>query len=65
MMNKTKLKKFGFTRKILDDFHTVVVVTFFVEILDDFNDFVSEWVSFPRKLNNPFFFLCHRFSEDK
>ena len=27
---------------------TVVVVTFFVEILDDFRDFVSECVSFPR-----------------
>ena len=33
---------------------TVVVVTFFVKILDDFNDFVSECVSFPRKINNPF-----------
>ena len=31
-----------------------VVVTFFVKILDDFNDFVSECVSFPRKINNPF-----------
>ena len=33
---------------------TVVVVTFFVKILDDFNDFVSECVSFSRKINNPF-----------
>ena len=33
---------------------TVVVVTFFVEILDDFHDFVSECVSFPKKINNPF-----------
>ena len=33
---------------------TVVVVTFFVKILDDFHDFVSECVSFPRKINNPF-----------
>ena len=33
---------------------TVVVVTFFVKILNDFNDFVSECVSFPRKINNPF-----------
>ena len=33
---------------------TVVVVTFFVEILDDFNDFVSECVSFQLKINNPF-----------
>ena len=32
----------------------VVVVTFFVEILDDFLDFVSECVSFPKKINNPF-----------
>ena len=33
---------------------TVVGVTFFVKILDDFHDFVSECVSFPRKINNPF-----------
>ena len=33
---------------------TVVVVTFFVKILDDLHDFVSECVSFPRKINNPF-----------
>ena len=33
---------------------TVVVVTFFVKILDDFHDFVSECVSFPMKINNPF-----------
>ena len=33
---------------------TVVVVTFFVKILYDFHDFVSECVSFPRKINNPF-----------
>ena len=33
---------------------TVVVVTFFVKILDDFHDFVSECVSFPWKINNPF-----------
>ena len=32
----------------------VVVVTFFVKILNDFHDFVSECVSFPRKINNPF-----------
>ena len=32
---------------------TVVVVTLFVKILDDFHDFVSECVSFPRKINNP------------
>ena len=33
---------------------TVVVVTFLVKILDDFHDFVSECVSFQRKINNPF-----------
>ena len=33
---------------------TVVVVTFFVKILDDLHDFDSECVSFPRKINNPF-----------
>ena len=33
---------------------TVVVVTFFVKILDDFHDFVSECVSFHTKINNPF-----------
>ena len=32
---------------------TVVVVTFFVKILDDFHDFVSQCVSFQRKINNP------------
>ena len=31
---------------------TVVVVTFFIKILDDFHDFVSECVSFPKKINN-------------
>ena len=36
---------------------TVVVVIFFVEILGDFNDFVSECVSFQRKINNPFWGL--------
>ena len=33
---------------------TVVVVTCFVKILDDFHDFVSERVSLSRKINNPF-----------
>ena len=33
---------------------TVVVVTCFVKILDDFHDFVSECVSFLKKINNPF-----------
>ena len=32
---------------------TVVVVTFFVEILDDFHDLFSECVSFQKKINNP------------
>ena len=36
---------------------TVVVVTFFVRILNDFDDFVSECVSFPRKINIPFWGL--------
>ena len=27
---------------------------FTLKILDDFHDFVSECVSFPRKINNPF-----------
>ena len=33
---------------------TVVVVTFFVKILDDFHDFVSACVSSQKKINNPF-----------
>ena len=33
---------------------TVVVVTFFVKIFDDFHDFVSECVSFQREINDPF-----------
>ena len=37
-MKKRNMKKFGFRRKILDDFH----------------DFVSECVYFPMKINNPF-----------
>ena len=51
-----KLKKFGFTQNPwrFPGF-IVVVVTYFVEILDDFHDFVSECVSFGRKINNPFF----------
>ena len=43
-----KMKKFGFTRKILDDFH----------------DFISECVSFPKKINNPFWGLTV-FSKEK
>ena len=33
---------------------TVVFVTFFVKILDDVHDFVSECVSFLKKINNSF-----------
>ena len=33
---------------------TVVVVTFFVKILDEFHDVVSECVSFPKKIKSPF-----------
>ena len=56
MMNNEKMKKFGFTRKILDDFQglPLLFVTFFVKILDDFHDCVSECVSLQRKINNPF-----------
>ena len=32
-------------------------ITTFVEILDDYDDFVSECVSFPRTINNPFWGL--------
>ena len=39
---------------------TVVVVTFFVGILDDFHGFVSECVSFPWKINNPFWVVMPR-----
>ena len=36
-------------------FTVVVVVLFFVKIPDDFHDFVSECVSFLKKINNSFF----------
>ena len=36
---------------------------FFVEILDDFHDCVSECVSFPKKINNPFWGLTVFFEE--
>ena len=51
-----KMKKNGFHTQNPRRFpgFTVVVVTFFVKILDDFHDFVSECVSFTRKINNPF-----------
>ena len=43
---------------------SVVVVTFFVKIFDDFHDFVSECVFLPRKINNPFWEVTV-FSEEK
>ena len=43
---------------------TVVVVIFFVKILDDFHDVASECVFFQRKINNPFLGGNH-FSEEK
>ena len=59
---RKKMKKFGFTRKNPRRFpgFTVVVVTFFVKILDDFHDFVSECVFFlgkstTRFAGSPFF----------
>ena len=42
---------------------TVVVVTSFLKILDDFHDFVSECVSFPRK-KQPVL-GCNRFFKEK
>ena len=55
MKKERKMKKIGFTRKILYDFQGLPLsLYFFVNILDDFHDFVSECVSFPRKINNPF-----------
>ena len=42
---------------------TVVVVTFFVEILDEFHDFVSECVSFQKIINNPFWEVTVFFDE--
>ena len=43
---------------------TVVVVTFFVKVLDDFHDFVSECVSFPKENQQPVL-GSNRFSEEK
>ena len=42
---------------------TVVVVTFFVKILDDFHDFFSESL-FPEENKQPVL-RCQRFSEEK
>ena len=66
MMNIEKMKKFGFTRKILAEFQglPLLLELFFVEILNDFHDCVSECVSFQRKMNNPFW-GSHGFSEEK
>ena len=49
------MKKFGFHTQNPRRFpgFAVVVVTLFVEIFDEFHDFVSECVSFPREINNP------------
>ena len=50
-----KMKKWIQTQNpLLFPRFTVVVVTFFNEILDDFHDFVSECVTFQMKINNPF-----------
>ena len=63
---RKKMKKIGFQTQNPLRFprFTVVVVTFFVKILVDFHDFVSECVSFQRKINNPFW-GSNRFSEEK
>ena len=57
MKKERKMKNIGFTRKILDDFQGLPLLNFFRQILDDFHDFVSECVSFQRKINNPFWGL--------
>ena len=56
MKKERKMKKNGFTRKILDDFQDLPLLLslFSSKFLDDFHDFVSECVSFPMKINNPF-----------
>ena len=56
MMNNEKMKKCGFTRKILDEFQglqLLLLYFFFVEIFDDFHDCVSECVSFPEENQQP------------
>ena len=53
--NNEKMKKWLHTQKPRRiPGLTVVVVTFFDKILNDFHDFVSECVSFPKKINNQF-----------
>ena len=55
MKKERKMKKWIHTQNPLRfPGFAVVVVTFFVKILDDFHDFVSEYVSFLRIINNPF-----------
>ena len=55
MKKERKMKKMDSHAKSSTIFRVyVVVVTFSVKILNDFHDFVSECVSFPRKINNPF-----------
>ena len=64
MKNERKMKKMDSHAKsstISRVYHCCC--NFFVKILDDFHDFVSECVSFPRKINNPFW--GNRFSEEK
>ena len=58
MKKERKMKKWIHTQNLrrFPGF-AVVVVTFLVKILDDFHDFVSECVSFQRKINNPFWGL--------
>ena len=55
-MNNKKLKKFGFHTQNPRRFpgFTFVVVTVFVEILNDVHDFVSECVSFQKEINIQF-----------
>ena len=62
-----KMKRFGLHTQNLRRIpgFTVVAVTFFVELIDDFHDFVSECVSFPKKINNPFRVVGHRFFRRK
>ena len=65
MKKERKMKKLIHTQNPLRfPRFTVVVLTFFFKIHDDFHDFVSESVSFPRKINNPFCGVTV-FSEEK
>ena len=67
MKKERKMKKIGLHTQNPRRFprFTVVVVTFFlIEIFDDVHGFVSECVSFARKINNPFCVVTV-FSEEK